>query len=340
MKKLSFIDKIIFFLNSLFAAALLLAYLLPFIPPTTFPALAILSLGVPFLIIINIFFLLFWAIRFKKQLLLSLIVLLFGLNHLTSLYQYAEEESQTADSISVMSFNVRNFNRYEWMKTVNVSNRIAAFIAAESPDILCVQEYYDQGNERFKDFSYAYIEPRLKEGKTGQAIFSKYPIVSKGSLDFEGSMNNAIYADVVIKKDTLRIFNVHLESLKINPRVSDLQQEEQRDILLTRMSNAFKLQQGQTKKLTSALEAVSHRKVVCVDLNNTAYSYVYRQLSNTGLKDAFKEAGTGLGRTFNFDFIPLRIDMIFVDEEISISGFSNYDIELSDHFPVSTRIRL
>ena len=50
MKGLSWFNKFLFFLNSIFAGALLFAYLLPFIPPKTFALLSVFSLAVPFFI--------------------------------------------------------------------------------------------------------------------------------------------------------------------------------------------------------------------------------------------------------------------------------------------------
>jgi hypothetical protein len=41
--------------------------------------------------------------------------------------------------------------------------------------------------------------------KTGQAIFSKYPIIDQGNLVFPNSNNNAIFADIKTWKDIIRV---------------------------------------------------------------------------------------------------------------------------------------
>ena len=66
MKNLKAIDKFIFVVNSIAAALLLLSYILPLVPPKTFPLLSVLSLGVPFLIILNALFFFYWLI-FKRN---------------------------------------------------------------------------------------------------------------------------------------------------------------------------------------------------------------------------------------------------------------------------------
>jgi endonuclease/exonuclease/phosphatase family metal-dependent hydrolase len=56
--------------------------------------------------------------------------------------------------------------------------------------------------------------------------------------------------------------------------------------------------------------------------------------------DAFDVAGDGFGRTFSFDFFPLRIDFILADKSLKIVDFHTYDIHYSDHFPISTTLEL
>jgi len=114
MKKLTFFDKIVFFINSIFSVALLLAYLLPYIPPKTSAFLSLLSLGVPFLIVVNLLFLMYWVIRLKKQALLPLVDLLIGLHHFFSLFNFSSntDSGSTGDEFRIVSYNVRAVNRF------------------------------------------------------------------------------------------------------------------------------------------------------------------------------------------------------------------------------------
>ena len=78
MKNLSFLDKILYLANSLFATLLLLSFLLPYISPVIIPVFAILSLFVPVLLIMNFVFTIYWLLKLKKQFLLSFILLGIG----------------------------------------------------------------------------------------------------------------------------------------------------------------------------------------------------------------------------------------------------------------------
>ncbi len=339
MKKLTFFDKIVFFINSIFSVALLLAYLLPYIPPKTSAFLSLLSLGVPFLIVINLLFLMYWVIRLKKQALLPLIVLLIGLHHFFSLFNFSSktDSGSAGDEFRIMSYNVRSFNRYEWLPEKNVHQKIQDFIKNASPDILSVQDYYKTDSISI-DYPYSYVHTQNQTSVLGQAIFSKHPIINRGSLDFPNTFNNAIYADIILGKDTIRIFNLHLESLKIVPE--KILKEEVNERLIKRVGHSFEMQQEQMEMLLKVVKKSPYKNIICADMNNSAFSYVYRQLEENGFKDAFKEAGNGFGKTFDFDFIPLRIDMIFVEASIQVVDFKNYDLKLSDHYPIMTKVEL
>lgn len=343
MKKLHFFDKLVFIVNSVFATALLLAYVLPYIPPKTFPFLAILNLGLPVLLIINIAFLLYWVIKLKFQFLLSFIVLVLGFNHILSLYRFSPEgdKKSAKNDFSLMSYNVRQFNRFDWIKNDTLTESILGFIKDKSPDIVCIQDYYQKDAVDFSDYKYqykAFKKHKTKSSKFGQAIFSKFPIVNSGDLKFPDTYNNAIYTDLKIGTDTIRVFNIHLESLKINPSVSELQKENS-EKLITRVGESFRKQQLQTEALLNELKTTPYKTIIAGDLNNSAFSYVYQKIS-TGYVDAFKVAGKGFGKTFVFDFIPLRIDVVLVDPDFEVKSFENYDIQLSDHYPIMTNLEL
>ena len=78
MKKYSLVRKLMFFINSVFATVLLLSYVLPFLSPKTIPTLAVFSLFVPLLVILNIAFFIYWLLKLHKNALLSLLILVVG----------------------------------------------------------------------------------------------------------------------------------------------------------------------------------------------------------------------------------------------------------------------
>ncbi|MBT8273188.1 MAG: endonuclease/exonuclease/phosphatase family protein [Bacteroidia bacterium] len=339
MKKLSFIDKIIFFLNSLIATMLLLSYILPHVAPRNFALLSVLSLAVPLLIILNILFGVYWLLKVKKQILVSVLVLVIGYNYVWSLYKFSSSKDISDDeNISIMNYNVRLFNVYDWIEESNVASQIASFIKEENPDVISFQEFHPDEDMELPDYDHKYEKLSGTRMKHGQAIWSKYPIVNSGSIEFKDTANNAIFADIVKAGDTIRIYNVHLQSSGINANVDEFKSEES-ERLIRRAANTFKLQQDQAELFVHHKEKSPYKMVICGDFNNTAYSYVYKLIKGD-LVDAFVNAGNGFGRTYDFKYFPVRIDFILADPEFKINHFRTYDIKLSDHYPILTRISL
>ncbi|MCH3883198.1 MULTISPECIES: endonuclease/exonuclease/phosphatase family protein [Tenacibaculum] len=334
MKKSPIFSKLLYFINAVFATVLLLSYLLPYISPKSIATFAILSLGVPFLIVINVIFFVYWLIKLKKHFILSGLILAIGWLFASPFYKFSERKVLLNDDVKVMSYNVHLFNYYKWNKDEQTSQKIVDFITEKSPDILAIQEFYKQ-TDLSLSYPYKYIKLKSKRNKFGSAIFSKYPIINSGSLNFEKSANNAIFVDVLRDKDTLRIYNVHLQSLKINPNKENFGEENSEKLLL-RLKNTFREQAKQTEQFLTHEQQWKGKKIICGDFNNTAYSWVYNQIVKDK-KDAFVEAGSGFGKTYNYPF-PARIDFILTDKSTQINQSKTFAVKYSDHFPILARV--
>lgn len=339
MKQLSTINKIIYTINIVVAFVLLLAFVLPFLPPKAFSVLSVLNLGVPFLILSNVLFFLYWLFRVRKQLVLSLAVLVIGQLVFGSLYKFSSSKKvENPNNFKVMNYNVRLFNLFNWRSEKDIDTKIIDFIKEEEPAILCIQDYHPRKNNDLSFFKYKYEHLSGKKIKHGQAIFSQFPIINSGSVEFPNTSNNAIFADVVKGKDTIRVYNLHLESLRINTQIDSLKNENS-ERLFYRVSSTFKMQQSQTELLLNHKAQCRYKIIICGDFNNTAFSYVYRKIKGN-LNDTFLEAGNGFGRTHEFKFFPVRIDYIFADKAFSVNGFKAYNEHFSDHYPISATLSL
>jgi len=228
------------------------------------------------------------------------------------------------------------FNVFEWIKKDNVEGEIVAFIKKTNPDIICLQEY-NPTKKLDKLYPHHYKKTSIKKTTFGQAIFSKFPIINTGALNFPKSNNNAIYADIVKNTDTIRVYNVHLESLGINPRKENFG-EETKEKLRKRMERSFQKQSLQAELLVAHQQSCNYKIILCGDFNNNAFSWVYHQLKGDK-NDAFVAAGEGFGKTYDYPF-PLRIDFILSDEDINVNHFKTYNKKLSDHFPIMARLQL
>ncbi|GAA4274562.1 endonuclease/exonuclease/phosphatase family protein [Aquimarina gracilis] len=334
------INKIVFLINSIVAFGLLLSYLLPYVSPKTFPLLSVLSLTVPIFIVINLIFLIYWIVLLNKRLILSLLVLILGFSHVSSLYKLSGKSwDEEERGVTLLSFNVRSFDRFDWIGSGKIPQNISALVKEQNPDIFCAQEFYNNPDTNFSQYPYKYENFNNDNGELALVVFSKFPIINKGSLHFKKTANNIIFSDLVINSDTIRVYNVHLQSHKISSNTDRLANEDS-EKLLKRVQTSFERQQEQAEMLIKHMDASPYKNIVMGDFNNTPYSYVYNKIISNDLKDTFKEAGSGFGKTFEFDLFPLRIDFILIQDNIEVLEFKNFDMELSDHYPIFSRIKL
>ncbi len=332
--------KFLFFLNGISVLLLLIACVVPYISDERFSFLTFLSLTVPFLVIANLLFLVYWLWLRKLELLLSAVAigvayLFFGTFYKFTFSKAAIEE----EGISVMSYNVRGFNKYGDLPNRFVFEDIKSFVDKEQPDIICFQEAgYSRKREYLKDYPYHDLQYIYMNKKVLLGVFSKYPIVKSDFICFPDSFNNAMYVDVLYKKDTVRVYNVHLQSLGVTPGMGSIVNQRS-DKLLKKVSRKFHKQQQQAKLVRANIDQCKYKKILCGDFNNTQFSYAYKTL-RADLQDTFIEKGSGYGRTLNFHKVPLRIDFIFADKDFKIQQHKNYDLKLSDHYPIMARLKL
>lgn len=355
-------------LNVFVICLLLLSYLSLYISPALFWPIAFAGFAYPIFLVFNIFFVLFWLVFLKKYFLFSLIAILIGYNQIKTYVKFsgADNKISLENTLKVMTYNVRLFDLYNWQNNSGKSTRSAIFelIKSESPDILCLQEYYSGAGKhadfadsicRIADFNFRYIELINKEKAGlpyGQAIFSKYPIVHTRKLEFPNSkVNFCISCDVNTGKDTIRIINLHLESVKFGKEdynfVSEITTTQKANdkikngslSILSKMKSAYIRRASQIKLVAEFIRTSPYPVIFCGDFNDTPVSYSYRQINNE-LQDAFVDAGNGLGQTHTHMMPLLRIDYIFHSKVLQAVEQKTIEKDLSDHFPVVARFKL
>lgn len=353
-----YLHKILICINLLLIASLLLSYLSVYISPEDLWVLAFFGLVYPYILLLNLFFLIYWLIRKKKKLfILSLLVIALGWSYITDLIQLpfsSNKQANTESSLKFLSYNIRLFDLYNWSHNKATRDRIFDFINKEKPDILCFQEFYsdDIGYfstldtlTKFQKASYshtAYTSNVQKVYHFGIATFSTYPIVSKGSIRFEKTGNICIYTDIKINNDTIRIYNNHLESIRFqaeNYNFIDsiyLKNNEQikgvKDIM-RKLKYAYIKRAHQADIISENIQQSPYPVIVCGDFNDTPVSYAYHKIKNN-LKDAFVESGSGIGNTYLGKLPFLRIDFILHSKTLKSCKFEIPKVKFSDHYPI------
>lgn len=336
---MKFFARIFFWVNIVFFLLLLGFFLFPYLPPSKYPLTAVLSLGTPVLILINLIFVVFWLFSLNSRFLLSLSAVIAALVIFDVFPSFSKTKpaSDFDKNIKVMTYNVRLFNAYEKKKNFpDVKSTMDKYIQMERPDVICFQEYYRNNTLSFPDYPYKYVHFKKKRDKLGNAIFSKYPLKNTGAFDFLGSNNNTLYADIIKGKDTIRIYSLHLQSHGVIPEVQFLQ-EANTEKLFRQLNGRFVQQEKQVSAILQHKSKTKHPSVIVGDFNNTPFSYSYKQL-RSGMRDSFTEAGSGIGSTFSFAGFPLRIDFILADTTFEVTYFNTLSKTFSDHRAITAEL--
>ncbi|MBA2407777.1 MAG: endonuclease/exonuclease/phosphatase family protein [Chitinophagales bacterium] len=356
---MTFIKKFFLFLNLIAAVCLLAGGSCIYLNPAQWWFISFFGLAYPFFLAINLLFLVFWIILKLKNALIPAISILLTLPVLRTYFAFNSTKQKSdvaATTIKILSYNVRNFDVYHWGKENNDLESIIQLIKEEKPAIACFQEFYNADTGKYKTieqvkkkagFSSFYFEKTFT-GRGGQhwgtAIFSRYPIINHGNIQFDNkTQNSCSYADIQIDSIVVRVFNIHLQSIYLSKEDYNYLEEisEQQDVqvvpirkIASKVKRAFILRSEQALDIDMEIKKSDGHIIVCGDFNDTPASFAYHTLSNQ-LQDAFLKAGWGMGPTYAGLLQPYRIDYIFTGDNFELRNYRTIRKTYSDHYAIT-----
>lgn len=338
------------------SVALCIAYLTPYVQPSTFGSLTIVGIFAPILYISVVVCLLIWIVlgRWRIAGCVALLLLpgLFRFSDFYNVELHREvEQKPSRGSFTLMSYNVRGFRNDNSMRTVD---KYIEYLSENSiADVVCFQEYaldmpcVERVDSLFNAYhGKVYRRDVVETGDVVLRTYSRYPIIASGAISGEGR-GTSQWVDIVIKNDTLRIFNNHLYTMNISSEDSSdiergriLQDGDRMRSIVERIAKNSSVRADFVDTLSMVIEASPYRRVICGDFNDTPMSYVYGELAK-GYVDAFEQCGKGYGYTFRPMYGMLRIDYILHSPELETESYTiDSDVELSDHLPITARIKI
>lgn len=359
-KSRKYLFLLIALLNTGTLGAMVLALMAGQSTPSLHSLIPIFGLFYPIIFILNLLFLLFWIVFRSWFAIIPLIVFLFGIDNFSDNFQLSISGSQTKEdstSLKVLTYNIQQFRNGMKVAQPGTQTDILSFIKKQNADIICLQEYQSVGNKLYENiketrddlhsgtyYYESYYNPKYNL-LSGMVIFSKFQAVNSGKLKIHGSRTFGIYTDVIIGGDTVRVFNIHLASIKLEKEdlgfVANPDQDQLKNKSLAiyqKLSNAFLLREKQTRLMLDILDKTEYPILLCGDFNDTPSSWVYHQLQKR-LNDSFVEEGSGISTTFAGPIPLLRIDYLLhsgFDTEL----YQRHQFKRSDHFPVSAILKL
>ncbi len=324
----------------------LVSYAASYIPPNFFWPAGFLSYCIPFLMLLNLLFVVIWILLKWQYMLIPLFIILIGIKSIKATVGYNSPQSQT-HHLKLVSYNVNCFNKpNDFAEKDRYSfNDMISLVTSNDPDIICFQEYCAYHNYpvfdakyRLNNIKYNYQvfpeKPVMHQIQNDNlAIYSKRPIFNKGTIRDKDHQLIALFADVVLNNDTIRIYNVHLQSMGLQFD-NDQGFFFKASYLLSSLNNGFIKRSSQIQELMSHVDLSEHHAIICGDFNELPYGYVYKRLSKSH-QNSFEKKGTGFGFTFSGALKYLKIDHQFAAPDINIVDHQVLDdFPVSDHHPI------
>lgn len=353
---------LLWFLYKIIILYTLVVYALTYWTPSSQWVLGFMMMSFPVLILVHLAFLMFWLFVSPRRALVALLVLLAGWPFLKRTYHpnFSSEKSLTVipensqkKGLTVLNYNVFSFGLYNYRygKDQASVKEFKTWMGQQNADVLCLQEYFSHAD--MKDFGFTEMLTKKgyhhqafllqksggSPGEFGLALFSKYPILATRDTLFSGQ-NGLLQADIIWKKDTVRIINVHLYSMTL--QLSEMvhapdyeKKKHEAKYAFRQLRRGFETRAQEIVPLQRWIKASPYPIIVCGDFNDTPYGYVYGKMGKW-LANAFEDRGKGFGFTYNHLPYFIRIDNQFYDDtRLHLTQFRTLqDVPYSDHYPL------
>lgn len=349
--------------NLVFVALLLVSLSASYISPNKIWFLPFAGLMLPTLVVINAVFVVIWIFRQRHFAMVSLLTIAACLPQLFKLFATNlgnPKTDKTAKVIKVMSYNVRDFDLYNWSENINSKQKIFETIRRQNADVISFQEFYNDTTKEFSTikqleqlgYKYHFFTKELVLRNTdewGIALFSKFPIKESGNIikqpfktGYGKKPFKGLYADIALSHTVIRFIDVHLQSIYFGTqdyetieefRATQNLDEHGAKSIVIKLKKAFERRARQADELKAFLNAQTKPLILCGDFNDLPNSYVANTISRN-MKDAFIDYGFGIGHTYNGKIPFLRIDYVLTSPAFQIHTFKVLNNPISDHFPV------
>ena len=317
------------------------------VSPVGNSARAMLVYILPILIFLNILLLVYWIIRRKWLFaLIPIVTIACCIPYIGTIYQFRfGNDEKTQGGLKIATYNVAMFNRET---SGFMAQDILAEMRRQKVDILCLQEYNEISGDKKNSNSYKEYFPYMAVGREDMVIYSRYPITGKKTILFEDTNNSAMWADIDVKGNDIRVFNVHLQTTGINGTLHQAAKlsSQHHDVTTNKLLDAIygnytwglMFRSGQAITIANEKRESQLPVILCGDFNDVPYSFVYNTMLGD-MVDGFKECGKGWMYTFRGKKA-VRIDYIFHDAALKGVEYYKSELTYSDHYPVFMKIRL
>lgn len=325
------------------------------VDPASHPIIAMLTLGYPLVIILNIIALAAWIFVKPSRSLLTVVALLLAYGPISNYCPMNPTSAPRNGEMQVVSFNIKSWSKW---KPDSSECFIAEHLAAMNADIVCLQEACtsDQ-NMKAIDSIMLQVYPHkdtayFNQKGNMQIVYSKYPILKHEAIPYESKNNHSTAFFLHYQGDTLLVVNNHFESNCLIPAdradfdslvsgdVNTNQARQKTRSLISKVAAATAIRAPQAVAVGQYIDRHSNLPtIVCGDFNDGPNSYVHYQIAKR-LTDCYTTAGLGPGTSYNESHFYFRIDHIFCSKQFeSVRTLVEKNASFSDHYPIITWLK-
>lgn len=356
-----FITNVLVGANLATVAAMLVSGYSDHLHPEQFSLLAVSGIVFPFLVVVNLAFVVIWVFVGWRKLWIPVVGLTLAYVPIRIYFPLNPQTEPPDDAIKVLSYNVLGFSGNHIYD--NGTDTICSYLEQQQADIVCLQEDQEgryvtrkRMEELFAHNQVVSIESEKSKGKCSVGVHSRFPILHHETIDSASSTGSGGAAAFWLKNgaDTIAVIVCHLESFHFDEGDRErykqmLKGEMGRDSVKNEthfiVSKLRKTQKEHAPQAEAIADYISklpphYPVIVCGDLNDTPISYARRTIA-TGLTDCFVEAGRGLGLSYNQKGFNFRIDHVMCSAHFKpVRCQIDSKMDASDHYPVLTWLKM
>ena len=254
-------------------------------------------------------------------------------------------------AITLLTWNTHRMGQFEKPER----NEVIRYLLEQDADVVCLQEVDVYKDAQFltlldvkkalgKKYPYSYIDFAIynKRHQYGTMVWSRFPLINKQSIHYQSRGNISNRCDMLVRGDTIRLLNNHLESYSFTSddlvSADSLYTYEGLSSSIKRLwrkwNRAIALRNEQARIVRREIEASPYPVIVAGDFNSVALSYAYWHISE-GLHDAWRETHSWQwGATCEKRGWGVRIDYILSSKTIVPVNCEVKQTTGSDHRPV------
>lgn len=320
--------------------------------PVDHPMLSTAGMTFPIFLLINLVFLFFWLLFKWRMIWIPVVGYALAYVPISIYIPINPKQTVPEDAVKLISYNVCSYGgNYKYEQGFEA---VRDYLAAEKPDIVCLQEdvdtwrrYVFRDYQKFLAYNDTLVLVNQPTSYNALGIHTRFPIVHRERITYSSEANGSAAWWLDIGGDTLIVINNHFESCHLS---SD-DRHQYRQILKGELAGdsarteskqlLIKLAEANAKRAKQvdavfryAKEHSRYPVVVCGDFNDSPISYS-RHTMASGLTDCFVKTGKGLGLSYNQKAFSFRIDHLFCSQGIEpYNCMIDGKMDASDHNPL------